>query len=263
MPSFAKVEKFTQARCYEFYQFIVFMGEVSLAIIDAFRHPFKIRWRETLYYLEQCGAKSLPIVLIICFLLGVILGFQGVLQLAKFGTQIFIVDLVGWSILKELGPFMVAMIATGRAGSSFAAEIGTMIADEEVSALSTMGISVARFLVIPKLIALIIALPLLSCFGDIAALLGGLFIGVTLGDVPFDAYVTRTINVLPASAFLFGIGKSVVFAIIIALVGCFRGLQSSMDAQGVGRSATNAVVTSIFAVVISDAIITIIDSLGK
>jgi phospholipid/cholesterol/gamma-HCH transport system permease protein len=161
----------------------------------------------------------------------------------------------------ELGPFMVAIIATGRAGSAFAAEIGTMIADEEVNALNTMGISVARFLVIPKLLALAVAMPLLTCFGNIAALIGGLFIGVTVGDVPMTAYVSRTLTVLTPDAFLFGVGKSVVFAVIIALVGCFRGLQSTMDAQGVGRSATNAVVTSIFAVVISDAIITLLKSM--
>ncbi|MBR7127071.1 MAG: ABC transporter permease [Lentisphaeria bacterium] len=233
-----------------------------IAFVEALRNPFKIRWRETFYYLEQCGVKSLPIVLIICFLLGVILAFQGALQLAQFGTQIFIVDLVGWSVLMELGPFMVAIIATGRAGSAFAAEIGTMIADEEVNALKTMGISVARFLVIPKLLALAIAMPILTCFGNIAALLGGLFIGVTVGDVPLAAYVSRTLTVLTPNAFMFGVGKSIVFAVIIALVGCFRGLQSTMDAQGVGRSATNAVVSSIFAVVISDAIITLLDSLS-
>ena len=162
----------------------------------------------------------------------------------------------------ELGPFMVAIIATGRAGSAFAAEIGTMIADEEVNALKTMGISVARFLVIPKLLALARAMPLLTSFGNIAALLGGLFIGVTVGDVPLAAYVSRTLTVLTPNAFMFGVGKSIVFAVIIALVGCFRGLQSTMDAQGVGRSATNAVVSSIFAVVISDAIITLLDSLS-
>ncbi len=257
-----KIEKITREKCYELFQFLSFLGEVVIAFVEALRNPFKIRWRETFYYLEQCGVKSLPIVLIICFLLGVILAFQGALQLAQFGTQIFIVDLVGWSVLMELGPFMVAIIATGRAGSAFAAEIGTMIADEEVNALKTMGISVARFLVIPKLLALAIAMPILTCFGNIAALLGGLFIGVTVGDVPLAAYVSRTLTVLTPNAFMFGVGKSIVFAVIIALVGCFRGLQSTMDAQGVGRSATNAVVSSIFAVVISDAIITLLDSLS-
>jgi phospholipid/cholesterol/gamma-HCH transport system permease protein len=256
-----KIEKKLRKNNYGVFQFLEFLGETSIAFVEALRNPFKIRWRETFYYLEQCGVKSLPIVLIICFLLGVILAFQGALQLAQFGTQIFIVDLVGWSVLMELGPFMVAIIATGRAGSAFAAEIGTMIADEEVNALSTMGISVARFLVIPKLLALAVAMPLLTCFGNIAALIGGLFIGVTVGDVPMTAYVSRTLTVLTPDAFLFGVGKSVVFAVIIALVGCFRGLQSTMDAQGVGRSATNAVVTSIFAVVISDAIITLLKSM--
>lgn len=262
MLNFADIEKWQKKRHKKVYDLFVFCGDVFLAVIDAVRHPFRIRMRETLYYLEQCGVKSVPIVLLICFLLGMILAFQGALQLSKFGTEIFIVDLVSFSVLKELGPFMVAIIATGRAGSAFAAEIGTMIADEEVNALSTMGISIARFIVIPKLIAMMIALPILSAFGDIAALLGGMFVGNTLADIPLGAYYARTVNILDAGTFMFGIGKSVIFAILIALIGCYKGLQSSMDAQGVGRSATGAVVSSILAVVVCDAVIAVIDSFG-
>ncbi len=259
---FADFETWQKKRHKKFYGFAVFCGEVFLAIIDAIRHPFRIRGRETLYYLEQCGVRSVPIVLLICFLLGMILAFQGALQLSKFGTEIFIVDLVSFSVLTELGPFMVAIIATGRAGSAFAAEIGTMIADEEVNALSTMGISIARFLIIPKLIAMIIAMPILSAFGDLAALLGGMFVGNIMADIPIGAYYARTVNILDAGTFLFGIGKSVIFAFLISVIGCYKGLQSTMDAQGVGRSATGAVVTGILAVVVCDALIAVIDSFG-
>ena len=260
--TFKDFEELQKTKHKSLYNVIVFCGDVFLAVIDAVRHPFKIRLRETFYYLEQCGVKSIPIVLLICFLLGMILAFQGALQLSKFGTEIFIVDLVSFSVLMELGPFMVAIIATGRAGSAFAAEIGTMIADEEVNALSTMGISISRFIVIPKLLAMVIALPILSAFGDIAALLGGMFVGNIMADIPMAAYYTRTINILAPGTFLFGIGKSVIFAVLISLIGCYKGLQSTMDAQGVGRSATGAVVSGILAVVISDAIIAVIDSLG-
>lgn len=260
--NFADLEKQIKFNHKSTYDFFTFCGDIFLAIIDTVRHPFRIRGRETLYYLEQCGVKSVPIVLLICFLLGMILAFQGALQLSKFGTEIFIVDLVSFSVLKELGPFMVAIIATGRAGSAFAAEIGTMIADEEVNALSTMGISIARFLVIPKLAAMLIALPILSVFGDIAALFGGLFVGNIMADIPVGAYIGRTINILDPGTFLFGIVKSLLFAFLIAVIGCYKGLQSTMDAQGVGRSATNAVVSSILAVVISDAVIAVLDSLG-
>ena len=194
--TFKDFEELQKTKHKSLYNVIVFCGDVFLAVIDAVRHPFKIRLRETFYYLEQCGVKSIPIVLLICFLLGMILAFQGALQLSKFGTEIFIVDLVSFSVLMELGPFMVAIIATGRAGSAFAAEIGTMIADEEVNALSTMGISISRFIVIPKLLAMIIALPILSAFGDIAALLGGMFVGNIMADIPMAAYYTRTINIL-------------------------------------------------------------------
>lgn len=260
--NFRDFENWQKTKHKGLYSFTVFCGDVFLAVIDAVRHPFRIRFRETLYYLEQCGVKSIPIVLLICFLLGMILAFQGALQLSKFGTEIFIVDLVSFSVLMELGPFMVAIIATGRAGSAFAAEIGTMIADEEINALSTMGISISRFIVIPKLIAMVIALPILSAFGDIAALLGGMCVGNVIADIPIAAYYTRTINILDPGTFLFGIGKSVIFAVLIALIGCYKGLQSTMDAQGVGRSATGAVVSGILAVVISDAIIAVIDSIG-
>lgn len=262
MLNFSNFEKWQKKHHKNVYDFFVFSGEVFLAIIETVRHPFRIRGRETLYYLEQCGVKSVPIVLLICFLLGMILAFQGALQLSKFGTEIFIVDLVSFSVLKELGPFMVAIIATGRAGSAFAAEIGTMIADEEVNALSTMGVPIARFLVIPKLIAMLIALPILSAFGDIAALLGGMFVGNVMADIPIAAYYTRTINILDMETFLFGIGKSMIFAFLISFIGCYKGLQSTMDAQGVGRSATNAVVSSILAVVVCDAVIAVIDSFG-
>ncbi len=262
MLNFADIEKWQKKRNKKVYDFFVFCGDVFLAVVDAVRHPFNIRMRETLYYLEQCGVQSVPIVLLICFLLGMILAFQGALQLSKFGTEIFIVDMVSFSVLKELGPFMVAIIATGRAGSAFAAEIGTMIADEEVNALSTMGISIPRFIIIPKLIAMMIALPILSAFGDIAALLGGMFVGNIMADIPIGAYYMRTVNILDAGTFLFGIGKSVIFAVLIALIGCYHGLRSTMDAQGVGRSATNAVVSGILAVVICDALIAVIDSFG-
>ena len=262
MLKFSDIEKWQKTHHKNSYDFFVFCGDVFLAILDAVRHPFRIRWRETFYYLEQCGVKSVPIVLLICFLLGMILAFQGALQLSKFGTEIFIVDLVSFSVLMELGPFMVAIIATGRAGSAFAAEIGTMIADEEVNALSTMGISIARFLVIPKLIAMLIALPLLSAFGDIAALLGGMVVGNGMADIPIAAYYTRTVNILSAGTFLFGLGKSVIFAFLISIIGCYKGLQSTMDAQGVGRSTTGAVVAGILAIVICDALIAVIDSFG-
>ena len=174
----------------------------------------------------------------------------------KFGTELFVADLVGFSILKELGPLMVAMIATGRAGSAFAAEIGTMKVNEEIAALTTMGVSPVRFLVVPKLFAMLIALPLLTVFGDAAGLLGGLFIGSSWLDLPVQAYWSRTMDVLSPMNLVLGLVKSCVFAVLVTFAGCWRGFESEPDAQGVGRSATDAVVMSILLIVVGDMLLT-------
>jgi phospholipid/cholesterol/gamma-HCH transport system permease protein len=188
--------------------------------------------------------------------MGVILGFQFALQAQKVGAEIYVADGVGFSILKELGPFMVAVICTGRAGSAFAAEIGTMKVNEEISALQTMGFSPVAFLVIPKLLAMLLTVPLLIVFGDFAGLAGGFTVGVTMMDLTPAAYLDRTFQVLEPSTLTMGVLKGLVFAIIIALVGCVRGFQSQSDAQGVGRATTSAVVTGIFLIVVADAVLT-------
>ena len=175
-------------------------------------------------------------------------------------TDIFIVDLVGFAVLKEFGPLMVAVIATGRAGSAFAAEIGTMKVNEEIHALKTLGVSPESFLVLPKLAAMLIAMPLLTVFGDAAGLLGGMTVGVTFMDIPAAAYIERTFNVLDEVTFILGVLKCAVFSILITLAGCYCGFQASGDAQGVGRGATKAVVVSVFLVIIADALMTLLYS---
>ncbi len=234
---------------------IAFLGAVALSLFGSWR---RFRWRDVWYYLDLCGGKSLGIVLLLCYLMGVVLGFQAAIQMRKFGTEIFVADLVGFALLKELGPLMVAMVETGRAGSAFAAEIGTMKVDEEVEALATLGIDVERFLVLPKLLALAVAMPLLTIFGDVAGLLGGMTVGVGMLEIPITAYYLRTVEVLSPMTFFLGTIKSVVFAVLIALAGCFCGFRATRDAQGVGRGATDAVISSIFLVIIADAIISVV-----
>ena len=241
-------------------ELVVFWGETVEGAGQSLRHPRKLRWRAVGYYLDLCGAQALPIVLLICFLMGVTMGFQAAVQMRKFGTEIFVADLVGFATLKEFGPLMVALIATGRAGSAFAAEIGAMKAEEEISALITMGISPNRFLVVPKLLAMVLALPMLTVFGDVAGLLGGLAVGVFFLDLPAATYIARTAEVLTPPVFLLGILKTVFFGVMVALVGCREGFRSSPDSQGVGRAATSAVVQSILLLVIIDTILTIIYS---
>ena len=238
-----------------------FVGELSAGIMEAVKHPRKIRWKETLYYMDMCGSDALPIVMLICFLMGLILGFQAAVQMHKFGTDIFVADLVGLSIIKELGPLMVAMIATGRAGSAFAAEIGTMKVSEEIDAMETMGFVPCRFLIMPKVIAMLLAIPILTIFGDIAGIFGGFVVGSLKLEIPAIAYYNRTVVALTSANFLFGLIKSFVFAFLIAGVGCMRGFEARTDAQGVGRAATSAVVSAIFLVVVADALLTILFSM--
>ena len=238
---------------------LIFSGGVVLALPELFRRR-KRRWREFFYYFDLCGSQSLLIVLLICFLMGVVLGIQGALQMSKVGTEIFMVDLIGFSVLKELGPLMVAIIATGRAGSAFAAEIGTMKVNEELSALKTLGINPEGYLVIPKLCAMVLAMPLLTVCGDAAGIVGGMSVGVTVSGIPAAAYWSRTVDVLDVVSLLSGLVKSVVYAILITFAGCYYGFASSGDAQGVGRAATQAVVASIFLVVIFDAVMTLLFS---
>ncbi len=238
---------------------IEFIGSIARILPNLFR-PKGIRRRDLWYYLDLCGAKSLPIVLLITFPMGAIMAIQADLQLSKFGTEIFTVDLVGFSVLKEFGPLMVAIILTGRAGSAFAAEIGTMKVNEEISALETMGISSISYLVLPKLVAMAIAEPILTVFADFAGIIGGMSIGVSVMEIPIAAYWDRTINVLDGVTLLLGVLKSFVFSILITIAGCYYGFSASSDAQGVGLSATQAVVASIFYVVVADAILTLLYS---
>ena len=238
---------------------VIFLG----AVVSVLPRIFKkrgLRKKDLVYYLDLCGTRSLGVVLLISALMGMVLALQGALQLRKVGTDIFVVDLVGFAVLKEFGPLMVAIIATGRAGSAFAAEIGTMKVNEEIYALKTLGVAPESFLVTPKLLAMLIAMPILTVFSDAAGIFGGLAVGVTFMNIPITAYVERTFDVLDEITFLLGVLKCSVFSVLITLAGCYCGFQAEGDAQGVGRGATKAVVLSIFLVIIADAVMTLLYS---
>ncbi len=239
---------------------LAFTGELFAAACEAVRHPKKIRWRETLYYMDMCGSDAVPITLMICFLMGLILGFQGAVQMHKYGGDVYLAPLVGASIVKELGPLMVAIIATGRAGSSFAAEIGTMKVSEEIDAMMTMGFVPSRFLVIPKMIAMILVLPMLTAMGDAVGIIGGMLVANIKLGIPFEAYYNMTLWGVKPFYFFEGLTKSAVYAFIIASIGCMRGFEARTDAMGVGRAATSAVVTSIFLIAVADALLAFIFS---
>ena len=239
-------------------EFFSFTGELILGLRDAVFHPRRIRWRETWLYMQRSGRDALPIVALISFLMGLITAFQAAIQLTQFGADIYVANLVGLSITRELGPLMTAIIVAGRSGASFAAEIGTMKVSEEVDALAAMGLDRTRFLVTPKVIALVFMLPCLTLFADLVGVLGGLAVAVLGLDLPAQVYFRQMRLYMVMWDVTSGLIKSVVFALLIAGVGCLRGFQATAGAESVGRITTSAIVTSIFAIIAADAVFTML-----
>jgi phospholipid/cholesterol/gamma-HCH transport system permease protein len=244
--------------CGDIKSIIGFSGSIMIVIYKMIKNPRKIPVQETLYYIDKTGVDAVPIVALICFLMGMILGFQGITQMKRFGIDIYVADLVGLGIVRELGPLMVAMICTGRAGSAFAAEIGTMKVSEEIDALTTMGIKPERILVMPKIMALLIAMPLLTIIGDIIGVIGGIVVALLASDITFSAFYGRTMQAIAPANLFESLLKSIIFAALIASVGCLRGMEAQNDAKGVGRATTSSVVSGIFLIVIADALVTFI-----
>lgn len=237
-----------------------FLGETSIAISRSIAKPKRIRWKPFLYNLEHAGFNALPIVGLLAFLMGVVISYQGAGQLQRYGANIFIVDLVGLSMLRELAPLMTAIIVAGRSGSAFAAQIATMKVTEEIDALRTIGISPMELLVLPKVLALMIALPLLSIYADMMGVLGGMVMAKTQLDVSYTDFIGRFGDAVKLSALLVGIGKAPVFAAIIALVGCFQGLQVGNGPDSVGKQTTASVVQAIFLIIVADALFSVVFS---
>ena len=207
--------------------------------------------------MQGTGVDALPLVGLISFLLGLIIAFMSSVQLEQFGANIYVASLVSLSMTRELGPIMTAIIVAGRSGSAFAAEIGTMKISEEVDALFTMGFDPTRFLVVPKIIASIIVVPLLTLFSGLFGILGGLVVGISMLDLTANAYITQTIETLDLFDVFWGFMKSGVFALLIAWVGCLRGFQVRGGAASVGQATTSAVVSSIFLIIVSNSIFSV------
>lgn len=239
-------------------ELVVFTGELVLGLLLAARHPRRLRWRETWLYMERTGIDALPIVALISFLMGLITAFQASVQLSQFGADIYVANLVGLSIVRELGPLMTAIIAAGRSGAAFAAEIGTMKVSEEVDALTTMGLDRTRFLVTPKVLALLFMLPCLTLFADVVGILGGLFVSVVGLDMPVQVFLRQTRWAVGLWDVFSGLLKTIAFAVLIAGVGCLRGFQAHSGAESVGRVTTSAIVAGIFLIIIADAVFTVI-----
>jgi phospholipid/cholesterol/gamma-HCH transport system permease protein len=237
---------------------LAFVGESAIAIMRLIVQPSRIRWRAIFHNMQTAGFEALPIVGLLSFLMGVVIAYQGADQLQRFGANIYIVDLVGLAMLRELSPLLTAIIVAGRSGSAYAAQIGTMKVTEEIDALQTIGISPQELLVLPKMLALIIALPLLTVFADVTGIIGGMIMARSKLDVSFDVFIGRLGDAVSLSSFLTGIIKAPVFAAIIALVGCFQGFQVGGSADSVGRQTTLSVVQAIFLVILADALFSVV-----
>ncbi len=236
-----------------------FLGDTILSLLYICRRPRSLRWGDTLTYMKLVGVDALPIVGLISFLLGLIMAFMSSVQLKQFGANIYVASLVGLSMTRELGPIMTCIIVAGRSGSAFAAEIGSKQISEEVDALSTMGFDITRFLVMPKVVATIIVVPILTLFSDLLATIGGLIVGVGMLELTPSAYLNQFAATIGVFDVALGVSKSAVFALLIAWVGCYKGLRVRGGADAVGRATTSAVVNGIFLVIFTDAIASVIE----
>lgn len=234
-----------------------FVGETSLAALGSVRHPARIRWRPVAFNIRSAGLDALPIVGLLAFLLGVVVAYQGAGQLRTFGANIFVADLVGLSMLREFAPLITAIIVAGRSGSAYAAQIGTMVVTEEMDALRTLGIAPQELLVLPKLLALVIALPLLTVFADVLGVAGGMLMAQVKLGVGYVDFLDRLGKAVALTDYLMGVLKAPVFAAIIVVVGCFQGFRTQGGADGVGQQTTASVVWSIFLVIVVDAVFSV------
>ncbi len=240
-----------------------FLGETSLASVSFLAGRAAFRRSELWLLIQDCGANALGIVTLISILVGLILAFVAAVQLRYFGAEVYVADLVGIGMARQMGAIMTGIIMAGRTGASFAAQIGTMTVNEEIDALRTLGISPIEFLVVPRVVALVLMMPLLCLYADLMGILGGFLVGITMLDIAPLLYYQRTAEAVGLDQFLIGIICATVFGALVAMAGCLRGMQCGRSAQAVGLATTSAVVTSIVWIVVADGILTVIfDVLG-
>jgi phospholipid/cholesterol/gamma-HCH transport system permease protein len=247
----------------EAYELLSFFGELLSALVGCLFHPFLVRWSEVLVYMYKTGVEALPILGLMGLLMGLVVAFMSSFQLQQFGAVIYVADLVGIGFVRVLGSLLTGILISGRSGSAFAAEIGTMQVNEEVDALEVMGFEPTRFLAVPKVLASMFVMPMLTIYCMFFGLLGGLIVGVSILDISTYAYINETRKALSLSDLYYSLFKSVVYAVIIAGIGCQRGFKVRGGAQEVGTATTSAVVTSLFVVIVAESIFSIVQNYLK
>ncbi len=234
-----------------------FLGESVIALSRAVRGKARFRMRDAVYVVQQCGPDALPIVTLISFLVGMILGFVGLVQLEQFGADIYVANLVAVAMVREMGGMMTAIIMAGRTGAAFAAQLGTMQVNDEIAAFRTIGIPPIEFIVLPRMLALIFAVPLLTIYANIVGMLGGATVTMALSEVTLLQYYVQTVQSVSLVDWGSGLFKASVYGVIIAMAGCLRGMQSKKSAAAVGEAATSAVVMAIVLIIVAQATLTI------
>jgi phospholipid/cholesterol/gamma-HCH transport system permease protein len=237
-------------------EMVDFLGEASVAFGRLLTGRASFRRSDLVLLLQECGVQALPIVSLISVLVGLILAFVGAIELKMFGAQIFVADVVGIGMVRIMGAIMTGIIMAGRTGASFAAQIGTMQVNEEIDALQTLGISPVEFLVLPRMVALIVMMPLLCLYADLMGIVGGIVVGTGMLDLSLTEYLNRTREAVTMTQLWIGLFHGAVFGVLVAMAGCLRGMQCGRSASAVGEATTSAVVTSIVAIIVATAMIT-------
>jgi len=256
----AQLGKAALSQITEFRDYLSFVGELSFDAWDIMRHPSRWRWRIIASVINKTGSQALPIIALLSFMIGVVISYQMGNQLRNYGANIFIVNLLGLSVLREFGPLLTAIMVSGRTGSAFTAQLGIMNINQEIDALNTMGITSSEVLLLPRLIGLFIVLPLLTIWADIFGVIGGMVMANNMLGISWYDFLQRFQHEIPLRALLIGLGKAPVFALIISSIGCFQGMQVAGGAESVGMRTTRSVVLAIFFIIIVDAIFSVIFS---
>jgi len=257
-PLLHRIGVLAQAMWHAAPEMLHFLGEVTLSFGRLFRGKAQFRRADLVLLVQDVGPQSLPIIALVSFLVGIIVAYMGAVQLAQFGAQIYIANLVGLGMTREMGALMTGVIMSGRTGAAFAAQLGTMQVNEEIDAFRTLGFNPIDFLVLPRMLALILVMPALVLYSDIVGITGGMFVAVTAFDIGTFEYYQQTVRSMEWTHIWGGVVKGTIYAILIAFAGCLRGMQCGRSAEAVGEATTSAVVTSILFIVIAGAVLTVL-----